>query len=254
MGETGGRPVLIPSHRHTSDDLSYWNDLEAGDRDYAAGHLSRLTRLEQSAVEAIRDFAATGPCYVATSWGKDATVVAALAALACQNLPLVHVAQPDADPTGEAEQVAEAFFVAHARSHYHEIVGDGRGESIREGKPTPGLLAGIAEASKRFGVRWIGGLRRAEKGGRQFRIAANTASSSAPIFDWSTDDVFAYLAVRNLPVHPRYAMLGGGRYSREGLGSVRVCTFGGLRGSNFGRNEWEREYYGDILNRLACGK
>ncbi|TXH99574.1 MAG: hypothetical protein E6Q76_19695 [Rhizobium sp.] len=60
-------------------------------------------------------------------------------------------------------------------------------------------------------------------------------------------DVFAYLAFHGLPVHPNYAMLGAGRWPREYL---RTAPLGGKRGDQFGRAEWEREYYGDVLRRL----
>ena len=65
----------------------------------------------------------------------------------------------------------------------------------------------------------------------------------------SAADVFAYLASRQLPVHPAYAMLGGGRYQRD---RIRVSSLGGRRGDGMGRAEWEREYYGDILRRLEA--
>ena len=62
-------------------------------------------------------------------------------------------------------------------------------------------------------------------------------------------DVMAYLARFNLPVHPAYGMLGSGRYDRE---RIRVATLGGERGGGAGRREWESEYYGDVLNRIAA--
>lgn len=72
-----------------------------------------------------------------------------------------------------------------------------------------------------------------------------TAKTCRPIIDWPTEAVFAYLAHYRLPTHPNYGMLGGGRWDR---GRLRVGgSVGGSDGDNFGRAEWEREYYGDLL-------
>lgn len=240
--------MLIPSARHRPEDLAIWSELESADRlHYRLGNVaSKAGR----AWAAIAEFGAAGPCVVMSSWGKDATAVAHLAMAA--GLPIVHIAQPDADPTGECEAVADAFLSAHPTAAYHVIRVPRTGDPLIPGRPTPELLAGVAESRRRFETdRWVNGLRRAEKGGRQFRPGAICGVSCAPIFDWSTADVFAYLAYHDLPVHPRYAMLGGGRWPRERL---RVCTFGGFRGGGGGRNEWEYEYYGDVLRRIEVDR
>lgn len=57
-------------------------------------------------------------------------------------------------------------------------------------------------------------------------------------------DVFAYLAARDLPVHPAYAMSHGGRLDRRWL---RVGSIGGTRALGRGRMEWESAYYGDVI-------
>lgn len=75
-----------------------------------------------------------------------------------------------------------------------------------------------------------------------------TTNSCTPLGWWTCADVFGFLAVRNLPVSPVYAMLGGGRWPREQL---RTDALLGERGDGAGRLEWEQEYYGDILRRLV---
>lgn len=216
-----------------ADRLHYWSGRVADKADLAA--------------EVVREFAAE-PATIMTSWGKDATVVVHLALAAGVRVPVVHIAQPVADPTGECEAVGAAVVALFPGAEYRRIESWPDGSEFREGKPTPELLAGSRVAAEVFGTRrWVNGLRRAEKGGRQFRRAAVCGISCAPLFDWSTADVFAYLAHHDVPTHPRYAMLGGGRWPRERL---RVCTFGGYRGGGGGRSEWEREYYGDVLRRL----
>jgi phosphoadenosine phosphosulfate reductase len=235
--------MLLPSPRHTPADLTLWAELEEADRLWYTVGKMEIKALR--AMTTITEFATAGPCVLMTSWGKDATVTACLGARL--KIPFVHIAQPDADPTGECDAVAAAFLSAFPGIEYHVISVPRTGTKFVPGKPTPELLAGIEESRRRFQTdRWINGLRKAERGGRQFRPAAVCGISCAPIFDWSTAAVFAFLAHHDLPVHPRYAMLGGGRWPRERL---RVCTFNGFRGTGGGRTEWEQEYYGDVVRR-----
>jgi phosphoadenosine phosphosulfate reductase len=96
------------------------------------------------------------------------------------------------------------------------------------------------------------GIRADESSGRRIRTlrwGLNSPNGSAPIAKWSTQDVFSYLAVNDLPVHPAYAMLGGGRWPRERL---RVAEIGDSHGTGGGRREWEMEYYGDVLRRIEA--
>ena len=48
--------------------------------------------------------------------------------------------------------------------------------------------------------------------------------------------------------YPVYAMTGGGRYDRYRL---RVSAIGNPEGRGVGRLKWEKEYYGDVLNRIG---
>lgn len=81
------------------------------------------------------------------------------------------------------------------------------------------------------------------------RWGISTERTCAPLAWWTAADVFAYLATHDLPVHPAYAMLGGGRWRRERL---RVAEIGDTHGKGGGRLEWETEYYGDALRRLQA--
>jgi phosphoadenosine phosphosulfate reductase len=76
-----------------------------------------------------------------------------------------------------------------------------------------------------------------------------TESVCRPIGWLSEQDVFALLAIHDLPTHPNYAMLGQGRWKREKL---RVDAIGGHTGGGNGRSEWEHEYYGDVLARMRA--
>ena len=76
----------------------------------------------------------------------------------------------------------------------------------------------------------------------------SSPNTCAPIGWWTARDVFAYLHLHGLPVHPAYAMTRGGLWPRD---RIRVASLGGQRGRGAGREEWERLYYGDELRRIG---
>jgi phosphoadenosine phosphosulfate reductase len=245
--------VLIPSPRHTHADLQIWSEREEADLAYA-GSLA-FGRQVMRSVAAAREFAARGPaaCYV--SWGKDSVALAGLLREAgVAGVPLVGVkVEPIGNP--DCESVRDTFLASWPdRPPYHEFLQ--RCSHDDAGWHATGTLeAGFAEAEETVGTsRRMIGLRADESGGRKISMRHRglaTENSCRPLGWWSVQDVFAYLASRHLPVHPAYAMLGGGRWPREHL---RVASLGGRRGDQFGRAEWEREYYGDVLNRLAADR
>lgn len=148
--------MLIPSVRHRVEDLAIWKELEEADRlQYS---FRRLDAKVHRSREIIRDFANDGPCVVMSSWGKDATVVASLAA--SFSIPVVHISQPDSDPTCEADEVANLFLERFPHADYHVVRVHKTGQPFVPGKPTPELLAGIEQCRQRWGSRWINGLRR----------------------------------------------------------------------------------------------
>ena len=108
--------------------------------------------------------------------------------------------------------------------------------------------------SERYSRRTIGGrhlsaIRAEESAGRRARMrrwGLTSPNACAPIGNWRSADVFGYLAIHDLPIHPNYAMTAGGRWQREHL---RVDELAGERGDQFGRAAWETEYYGDVLRR-----
>jgi phosphoadenosine phosphosulfate reductase len=106
------------------------------------------------------------------------------------------------------------------------------------------------KVNKEISERHISGVRAKESAVRKLRMmrwGENTEKTCAPIGLWTTDDVFAYLVKYDLPVHPNYAMLGGGRWNRK---IIRVAEIGDIHGTERGRAEWEKEYYSDILNYI----
>lgn len=237
--------MLIPHPKHTRADLLAWDEYAAADLIHGRrAALAAKTRTAREAVESfVRD---RGSAYVSVSWGKDSTVLAAL----CAGLDLPHVwvrEVPTANP--ECELVRDAFLRLYPETRYDEIeVHCRRGQYTWHA--TGSLESGFATAVERHGRHYITGVRRDESGSRALRFFVHGLASRytlAPITLWTVADVFGYLAVHDLPIHPVYAMLGGGRWQRSQL---RVCSLGGQRGASFGRAEWEDEYYGDRIAEL----
>lgn len=239
--------MLIQSARHRPEDLAIWREHEEADRIH--GGKPELESKAERSVEAITRFVAE-PCYAGISWGKDSTVMAHLIRRAGASIPFVWIKQPPAfNP--DCESVRDAF-LSRFLLDYHEIVSWLR-PSARDWHATGTLETGFREAEQRFGDRHISGIRAEESGGRKIRMrnyGLTSQNACAPLGWWTEQDVFGYLAHRDLPVHPCYAMLGAGRWPRN---QIRTCRLDGKGGSQFGRAEWEQEYYGDVIRKLHCG-
>jgi phosphoadenosine phosphosulfate reductase len=230
--------MLMTCDRHTIDDLALWSVMEDADK----SHIIRIERIEH-AINVIRKFSLKR-CYIATSWGKDSIVAAHLAWRANPHLPFVFIRQ---------EGFGEDPYQMDVQTEFERITGIVTDvirvplESFSSGR-SPALETGIKISQNKYGKRYIGGLRASESGARAIRWRVGLPENSCwPIGQWSVADVFAYIAQHNLPCHPAYAMVGGGRWDRE---QIRVSTIGGHKGRGLGRNEWEQEYYGDVLARM----
>ena len=246
--------MLIASHRLTPGDLELWRVQEEADRVY--GRAKELAKKAVAAIHEIRKFL-RAPAYCGVSWGKDSVVTADLVMRACR---IYGLTQPSlvwvrVDPicNPDCVSVRDAFLRLHD-CEYHEIV-EHCEYSDSDWHASGTLERGFSRAVKLAGTtRYISGIRADESGTRKILSrsqGASTKHTCRPITWWAAQDVFAWLAYRELPVHPVYAMLGGGRWERERL---RVASLGGRRGDGIGRAEWEREYYGDVLRRLDAKK
>lgn len=228
--------MLIDSQRLKPGDREAWRKAEEVDHLLAG----RYGYAEGQAIDDIRSFAGGGPCYVSVSWGKDSVVVADLAMRSGLTLPLVRATWPPWD-NPECEPVRDAFLERWPSAEYHEVA--------KEGAPEGDGKDDWSEVLARFGERRITGIRAQESPSRKIRCRSHGLSSKntcAPIGWWRTDRVFSYLYDRNLPVSACYAMTMGGRLQRDRL---RVDALCGDRGSWFGRDEWERVYFGDVIAR-----
>jgi phosphoadenosine phosphosulfate reductase len=241
--------MLIPSPRHLPEDLELWAELE--EADHAHGEqLLRSGKVEE-AISAIRKFANDGPCYGSVSWGRDSVCLAHLIATSgVTSVGLVHLhVLPVPNPHTPA---VRDYFLSRWPLPYREIT-----HTSLFGRPAVERMAaknGFAAIFLNAGCppRYLCGVRADESGKRRLRMLGHgmvSVRSCAPLGWWTSDDVFGYMAVTGLPVHPNYAMMGGGRWPRN---RIRVSELGGELGNEYGRAQWEQEYYGDILRRITA--
>lgn len=232
---------LIRVAEHRPEDLRAWEEASRGDLAYA--RTEAHARQVMEAMRELREFAARGPCYVSTSWGKDSLVVAHMMHVMGLDLPLVWVRlegrdNPMCPPTRDA-------FLARFPCDYHEVT------VPIEHIGAHGPDWGFAVATERWG-RYISGVRAAESRERKIRCRKGLSlpSSCAPLGWWGSVDVWAYLASHDVPITPVYACTFGGRITRD---DVRTASIGGERGRRFGRAEWEAWYFANPRPSATCG-
>lgn len=243
---------MIESDRLSGRDIEVWVNCEEGD----FVHAERISGVVERSQVAIRNFGACN-AYCGVSWGKDSVAVAHLLSEISPDVVLVNLRCSNRNP--DCDSVRDSYLKQHPMQRYEEIpveYGDLHGQLGREElnrETDRRWKAGFEEAARRFGARYFSGIRKGESTSRFLRVCRwgeSTKTTCAPLAHWTHRDVFAYLAINNLPVHPAYAMQGGGRYPREKL---RVAEIGDTHGTGGGRREWEQEYYGPELRRIEVG-
>lgn len=242
--------MLIDDPRLRPGDRERWRSVSVAD----AVHGQIVERRCPKALQGIADFVNRKPAYCGVSWGKDSVVAADLCCRAAREfgvrIPLAWVrVEPIANPCCPA--VRDAFLARWPDAEYHEIeVWCRKDESGWHASGT--LEEGFRRAVSATGcVAHISGVRGQESGTRKLRMlrwGVETRNTLAPIGWWSAQDVYGYLAWRDLPVSAVYAMSGGGRWCRDRL---RVSSLGGRRGDGMGRGSWEWEYWRDRLWEIA---
>jgi phosphoadenosine phosphosulfate reductase len=244
--------MLIVTDRHKQKDLALWVDYLEMDEEYIKSRVyeSHIERTK----EAIREFLFSGvPHFLGTSWGKDSTVLAHMFLALAPESRIVFVRQLDnANPYSAS--VRDIFLKRFVPCNYEEIVysyKDATSGWYKKGKPYHWYRI-LEELNEKYGVH-VTGIRADESGKRAKRFAVfgmETVNSFAPFQFMTQQDIYGYLYEHDLPVHPNYAMLGGGRWER---GRIRVAAIGNKEGDGMGRAEWEREYYPDVLARMIKG-
>lgn len=244
--------MLIECNRHTLNDLNVWKDYN--EIDFIKIKELKNEKIEKAIAE-IKKIVSEKKSYISVSWGKDSVVLAHLCFCAGVEIPMIWIKEkPMHNPYCE---VVRDEFLKKYRFQYHEIVADygdvGFGPFIDKNGDSI-LFHSIANAINHSFGRRITGIRNQESNKRLLRYmnyGITTEKTSAPLSLWKTWEIFAYLEKYELPIHPNYAMLGGGRYKREFL---RVDCLAGTQGDGIGRIEWEKEYYQDIINMLEHKK
>lgn len=163
---------LIDSARHTAADLDAWARLERYDAHFARAMPAAKV---EHARQVIRDFADAGPCYVSTSWGKDSTVVAHLAATSGVHLPLVYVRMRHWE-NPDCLTVRNQFLAAYGDAvsyHEYEVDGGPRWWDDIDLQQRTGSHVGnqFAEADRAHGGRHITGVRGEESRIRDMAMA-----------------------------------------------------------------------------------
>lgn len=245
--------MLIDSPRITPADRAIWDELLEQDKIYARsnGYKRHLQITESILSDFITASKESGKrYYVGLSWGKDSVCLADMMHRLGAKCKYVYIRNLAREPEGNIS-VRDAFLETHDID-YEEIAYDyshaDRTYFDRNGKPKKWQHI-LAELKEKYGCH-VTGIRYDEsaKRKRRFRtMGLETEYSFAPFRYFDVYDVFAYLYERDLPVHPNYAMLGGGRWDKY---LRRVTAIGNPEGDGIGRTEWEKEYYADILNRL----
>ena len=240
---------LIVCDRHAPEDLAAWERLDIDDQRLLASRreLERLERLSAIAMADLDAFLAPRVGYVGVSWGKDSVVVAHLARRLRPDIPLAWCRVGAADNPHCV--LVRDLFLARFPGAYEEFTSE---VELDDGELRTGARRGAyGLAADRFGDRYVSGVRSEESPTRRLRQALHGVSSlrtCAPITRWGAREVFLYLRLHDLPVHPAYAMSRGGLLDRAWL---RVASLGGKRGTGHGRREWERHYYGPELAALG---
>jgi phosphoadenosine phosphosulfate reductase len=231
--------VLIITPRHKKEDLELWQEYEEIDRIIAVSEY-RITKSIQIISDWIKSHV-NGAAY--TSWGKDSVVLLHLIYKTQLKIPVIYMRFTDRD-NPDCELVRDEFLKKYDLD-YHE--------DLFEYNKVRKTGAHWKALQKKYGPYRLTGIRNDESGIRTMLYLIYRESSKfscRPLSLWKSKEVFAYIEQNNLPLSPVYGYLGGGRWDRE---HIRTHSLAGTTGDNFGRTEWEREYYPDILARVQRG-
>lgn len=243
---------LIVSDRHSPEDLRHWAMLERHDASLAKS--PRLAKLVEQATRDMADFAASGPCYISVSWGKDSVTVASLAALAGLKIPIRWLRWPPVEDP-DCVLVRDAFLKRFPGVDYAEVTAPLRWYPDRHDWLYVDRRRGdFAPLHDVYGSRRISGVRSEESSARLLRQkchGVSTTNTCAPITRWTAINVFAFAKLHDLPIHPAYGCSWGGMMDRRML---RVDVLDSDRAKAWGGEEWERWYYREEMLALDRAK
>jgi len=231
--------MLIITSRHTEKDLLLWKEYEEIDviNSYSEKKID-------CAKEVISQYNIKYNDVVSyTSWGKDSIILLHLIAGMKLKMPVVYVRFYDRD-NPDCDLVRDAFLKKYDLNYYEESYDYKR---VR----AKGLH--WKETAEKYGHHRITGIRNDESGRRLLvwkQFGFYSENTCRPLSLLTNQEVFAYIHKNELPLCPVYGYLGGGRWPRE---NIRTHSLAGSSADGFGRSEWEREYYPDILAIIKKG-
>lgn len=241
--------MLLPSNRFKKNDLEVWNEYE--DVDFI--HSESMTYKKRIAIteKAITRFINSGkPHFCGISWGKDSVVLADMFLKINPETNIIFVHQVD-NMNPHSLDVMKSFLDFHNPKNFFEYSYSYKDSDLtwfKNGKPNKWYRI-LEEINKKFGCH-VTGIRPDESGKRakRFKIfGMETINSFAPFQFMTHQEIFSYLAIHDLPIHPNYAMTLNGTLDRK---RIRVAAIGNKEGDGMGRTQWEKEYYPDILRKI----
>lgn len=242
--------MLIYSDRIKPADLELWNEMLDIDRlhvdaDVFAGHEILTQKIIRSFADVEKQY------FIAISWGKDSVVLADMFHRLGYRPNCVYIRNLTREIPDNL-LVRDEFLKLYPDMKYEEISYSYSTPDEtyfnKKGEPVKWYNI-LQDLKKKYGCH-VTGIRFDESAKRKRRFlfhGIETEFSFAPFRYFTVKDIFAYLYKYNLPIHPNYAMQGGGRWDKY---RIRVAAVGNKEGDGIGRKEWEREYYSDILNMI----
>ena len=236
--------------RCTEQDWTIWQSRARVDAIWAESQ-AHARRVAQARA-AFADFVSGPRGYIGISWGKDSTALLSLVVESDCDWPLVHVIiEPVANP--DCDKLRDLWLALYPdlRARYYEVrVRCQTKERTGRYDTNAAYRAGFAAAARRFGKRYVSGIRAEEAGIRKrvvkhLGLGDEDANTGRPLGWWRSEDVFARLL--GFPLHPSYPCSLNGGYER---GRVRVNNLWGLYGEEHGRQEWESRYYGQTIRAI----
>ena len=254
--------IRVPEHR--LEDLEAWTAVSAHDLAWTAttGFVRRVTEAQRELTRWLDEDRAP---YISVSWGKDSVCLAHLAHLAPTDAELARVTYPHLD--NPYSNLVRDAFLARWPFPYREV------EVVTATPPvyrephvldqawfedvwTPAWGDALAELADYYDS-YATGIRAQESRARRMRLARHgiaTDVTCAPLSRWTAQDVWAYLAIHDLPVHPTYAMAYAGSLDRDWLRVDFLSLPVGQQGDRAQHEEdylWRQEKDRDRERRAA---
>lgn len=222
------------------------------------GRLTLTQRRWERAREMVAEHLTISPnSYVSWSGGKDSTVVAHLTHSMAPDVPILRLTHGVDYP--ETITYCDALAAEQGWPYVLGVAGDADTYLRRVDTDETDNSSYLSDATAALGYRpggFLYGLRAEESRDRALHLASRRGAwttrdglrGCAPIWQWSTLDVWAYLTHHRIPVNPVYA-----RLTELGAPETahRVGFLVGGAGARTGRYYWLRRGWPDEWERMA---